>query len=346
MDRLKVIQIGGEHDHAAPVLDSLRRQSDIFELAGYVLQEDDPDGQYRQNKRWFDGVPRLGLEEALSLPGLGGAVIETSETNLTKYARVAAERGLAVHMDKPGGMDCDEFRAMAELVKQRDLAFSLGYMYRFNPAVQKLMAMRRAGELGEIVSVEAQMNCLHAPEKRDWLGKYPGGMMFFLGCHLIDLILTLQGDPLEIVPMNAKTGLDGASGEDFGLAMLRYQRGWSLAKTSAAELGGFMRRQLVVCGTKATVEINPLEYLIGGGNENQYTDMYVTRREDCEKKGWQARGERQVFGPVNRYDGMLRAFALAALGRGPKYVDMDYETKLHHAVMAASGQAEWPGARR
>ena len=37
MERLKVIQIGGEHDHAPQILDSLRRQSDLFELAGYVI---------------------------------------------------------------------------------------------------------------------------------------------------------------------------------------------------------------------------------------------------------------------------------------------------------------------
>lgn len=338
MERLKVIQIGGEHDHASPVLGSLRRQDDLFDLAGYVIPEDDDAEQFEGVKKSFDGVRRLTLEEALAIPGLQGAVIETSEKKLTKYARIAVERGLAVHMDKPGGDVGDEYQALMAYLRERHTVFSLGYMYRFNPAVQRLFEMRDNGELGEIISVEAQMNCLHQPGKRDWLKKYKGGMMFFLGCHLIDLIMQIQGEPQEIIPYNCCTGLDGARGEDFGMALLRYERGWSFAKTTAVELGGFMRRQLVVCGTKATVELNPIEYYAAGDKvRNQYTDLFVTTAEDCARRGWGARGERVVYGPVNLYDDMMRAFGEAALGRRPCPVDYDYEARLHRAVLRASG---------
>ena len=338
MRRLKVIQIGGEHDHALPVLDSIRRQEGIFDLAGYVIPPEDASGQFDAVSPSFEGVPRLSLEEALSLPGLQGAVIETSEKLLTKYARVAADKGLAIHMDKPGGDEGEEYQSLMACVKEKRLVFSTGYMYRFNPAVRRLFEMKDAGELGEIISVEAQMNCLHQPAKRDWLKKYKGGMMFFLGCHLVDLIMQLQGDPLEIVPMNMSTGLDGARGEDFGMALFRYERGWSLAKTSAVELGGFMRRQLVVSGTKATVEINPIEYFPGiPGSKNQCADMVITTLEDCNKRAWHARGEKITLGPENRYDGMMRAFAETALGIRPNDTDYDYEARLHRAVLKASG---------
>ena len=338
MERLKVIQIGGEHDHALPVLDSLRRQNDLFDLAGYVIPEDDARVQFEGVQKAFEGVRRLTLAEALAIPGLQGAVIETSEKKLTKYARIAAEHGLAVHMDKPGGDVEAEYQSLMSYVEENRTVFSLGYMYRYNPAVQRLFEMKEKGELGEIVSVEAQMNCIHKSEKRDWLKQYKGGMMFFLGCHLIDLILQLQGEPREIVPLNRRTGLDGAAGEDFGMALLRYDRAWSLAKTTAVELGGFMRRQLVVCGTKATVEINPLEYYVPAeGSKNQCADMFVTTAEDCARRGWHAGGEKVTFGPVNRYDDMMRAFAEAALGLRPNPVDYAYEAKLHRAVLRASG---------
>ena len=338
MGRLKVIQIGGEHDHAVPVLDSMVSQKDLFEVAAYALPEDDATWQYNMYKDRFGDVPRLPLKEALELPGIQGAVIETSEKNLTKYARLAVDRGLAVHMDKPGGESPEEFAELMETVKKKGTVFTLGYMYRFNPAVERLMEMAKKGELGEIVSVEAQMNCIHRPEKRDWLKQYKGGMMFFLGCHLVDLIMQLQGDPMEIVPMNVCSGLDGAEGEDFGLAMLRYPHGWSIAKTTAVELGGFMRRQLVVCGTRATVEINPLEYYIStGSREHMCADMVVTTRELCDEKAWNARGKKEVFGPVNRYDRMMAHFARCAMEGKTDCTDWDYETRLHRAVMAASG---------
>ena len=90
MKRLKVIQIGGEHDHAVPVLDSLRRQNDLFDVIGYVIPEDDTREQVDESSKVYAGLPRLTLGEAFAVPGLQGAVIETSEKKLTKYARIAA----------------------------------------------------------------------------------------------------------------------------------------------------------------------------------------------------------------------------------------------------------------
>ncbi len=226
MKKLKVIQIGGEHDHAVTVFASLRRQEDLFDVLGYVIPEDDLTCQFEGDRKYFAGsdtdggakkhfldMPRYTLEEALKLPGLEGAVIETGEKKLTKYARIAAEHGLHVHMDKLGSEDGEEFQDLIRYLKVHGNVFSLGYMYRFNPAVRELFAMKERGELGQILYVQAQMNCLHRPEKRDWLRMYKGGMMFFLGCHLIDLILQLQGEPEEVIPCNMCTGLDGARGE-------------------------------------------------------------------------------------------------------------------------------------
>lgn len=100
-----------------------------------------------------------------------------------------------MHMDKPGSASDADFDRLMDLVEEKQLPFQTGYMYRYNPAVVQVMEDYRAGRLGEIYSVEAQMNCLHTVEKRNWLGNYPGGMLYFLGCHLIDLIYAIQGEP-------------------------------------------------------------------------------------------------------------------------------------------------------
>ena len=83
-------------------------------------------------------------------------------------------------------------------------------------------------------------------------------MMFYLGCHLVDLILQIQGEPDSIIPLNRRSGLNGCAGEDFGMAVFTYDRGVSFAKTSAVEIGGYARRQLVISGTKKTVELKRL----------------------------------------------------------------------------------------
>lgn len=126
------------------------------------------------------------VEDALAVEGLDGAVIETEEANLTKHAIMAAERGLHIHMDKPGGLDAGEFEKLIEIVKSKKLVFSTGYMYRFNPVVRDAIDKIRAGELGEIYSIEAHMNCEHKPQKRQWLERFPGGMMFFLDAEFVE----------------------------------------------------------------------------------------------------------------------------------------------------------------
>ena len=40
----------------------------------------------------------------------------------------------------------------------------MGYMYRYNKAVQRALQMKKSGELGEIFSVEAHMSVRHDEE--------------------------------------------------------------------------------------------------------------------------------------------------------------------------------------
>lgn len=270
----------------------------------------------------------------LSLPDLDAAVIETRELDLTEYAAMAIEKGLPIHMDKPGGLSHAEYTRLLRTAKEKGILLHTGYMYRYNPAVLALYGMIEKGELGEIYSVEAHMDCWHGPKKRQWLEQFPGGMMFFLGCHLIDLIYRIQGEPEEVLPMNMPTGLDGVTAQDYGMAVLKYKNGVSFAKTCAAELGGFSRRQLVVCGSKATVELKPFERKMEDGS--QTTDMRIITREDVARDGWVAQGSTVTLSAF-RYDDMMRAFAAMVRGERTNPYSYDYEEKLHALVQRACG---------
>lgn len=149
-------------------------------------------------------------------------------------------------MDKPGSESDEDFDGLIDLVKGKNLVFHMGYMYRYNPAVVKLKEDIKSGKLGEVYSVEAQMNCIHSVEKRKWLGNYPGGMLYFLGCHLIDLVYGICGMPQEVIPLSQPIGTDGVDADDFGMAVFKYKNGVSFVKSTAVEIGGFERRQLVV----------------------------------------------------------------------------------------------------
>ena len=337
MKKIKVVQIGTEHDHAGVAMLSLRKLDDIFEVVGYAT----PDTTDTHLEAWqsaYAGLRHMTMEEVWAEPGLEAAVIETNEKLLTKYATEAARHGLHVQMDKPGGDVLADFETLIQTVKEKNLTFHTGYMYRYNPAVQKAMEIVKSGELGKVYSVETHMDCIHPKEKREWLGMYQGGMLFFLGCHLVDLTVLLQGVPDEIIPLNTSTLKDGVTAEDLGFVVFKYPNGVSFMKTCAAEPGGFLRRQLVICCEKGTIELEPIEYY--ADMEHPGSELCADMRviNDVDGAPWNARAEAVTYGPFDRYDNMLRSFAQIVRGEKENPWSYDYELQLYKIVLAACGQ--------
>lgn len=336
MKRIKIVQIGLGHDHAEWTLTTLIKQKDIFEVAGLALPEEE--AGFEKTAKKYSGIRRMTVDEALSLPGLEAAAIETQDEFLTKYALLAARHGLNVHMDKAGGFDHKLYKQLIKTAKENGKVFHTGYMYRYNPAVRELLGLVRRGGLGQIYSVELHMSCLHTKEKRNWLKKFPSGMMYFLGCHLVDLIVQLQGIPESIIPLSASTGIGGVDTYDYGMAVFKYKNGASFAKTCAAEPGGFYRRQLVVCGSEGTVELRPLEGFAGDEGSLVYTGVCSVDAKEAIAKGWQDTRKFSDTAPFDRYEAMLEAFAGMARGNMKNPYTYEYEEQLHRILLAACGE--------
>ena len=332
MRKIRVALIGvNANSHSTQIYTRTGWHSDVFEIAGYVMPENEKE-KYPEKVQRLEAYPELTLEQVLEDPTIEAVIIETDEIHLTKYALLAAKHGKHIHMEKPGGVSLADFEELIATMKKTGKVFHTGYMYRYNPLVRQVLERIKKGELGEILCVEAQMNCIHNPQKRQWLECFPGGMMFFLGCHLIDLILLIQGKPERVIPLNKSTGTDGVTAQDFGMAVLEYPTGYSFAKTSARELGGYLRRQLVITGTKETVELKPLEY---GSEANCYTDMHCSSAVK-----WQERGTDSVSESFDRYEEMMVSFARMVAGEIENPYTYDYELMLFRTVLECCGGAQ------
>ncbi len=334
MKKMKIIQIGIGHDHATSAFNSILKQNDVFEVVGFAVPEleerkyADRVAEYRDER----GIPYYSVENILNLDGIDGAVIETEERELVKYATMAALRGLHIHMDKPGGYSLAEFERLIEIVKEKKLAFSIGYMYRFNPKIIECFEKIKRGELGDIFCVEAHMDVAYGSEKRQWLSDmdFPGGMLFFLGCHLIDIIYRIQGEPEQIIPMSCATGYEGIDAVDYGMVAYKYKNGISFAKSCSMECGGFRRRQIVICGTKGTIELKPIEILTDE-RDMLYSEMYEIYRKSG-MPGMHSRSEN-----FNRFDDMMHRYASVAMGETENEYTYDYELGLYKLLMRSCG---------
>lgn len=334
MNKIKVVQIGDGHDHAHVALKCLLSLPEVFEVVGYVSTDDNDMAKRNRAFPWFKSAKCLTLDEAFSIPDLKGAVIETDDALLTKYAMLALRRGLHVQMDKPGGQDHKEFCEMVDYAKDNGLVFHTGYMYRYNPAIKKAVQMVKSGELGEIYSIEAQMSCWLSDSKRAWLKTFKGGMTNFLGCHLIDMVLQMKGSPSEIIPLNTVSRQD-LSGEDIGLAVLKYDNMTAVVKSNGMETGGPLRRKIVITGELGTIEINPTEYPKEGFGTAIFTDMRITMVKDDE---WNCRPDPIVFGPFDRYEEMFLEFSKIVNGEMENPYSYEYEKYLHEILLKACGE--------
>jgi predicted dehydrogenase len=254
--RIKIGQIGVGHAHASKL--AVYRQSQEYEVVG-VVEPDDRLREQAKSREVYRGLPWMTREQLLDVPGLRAVLVETRVRDLLDAAEACVGAGMHVHLDKPAGASLPHYRRILEAASRRDLWVQMGYMYRYNPAVVLLRDVLRRGWLGEVFEVHAVMSKVVAPAERDALAGYRGGIMFELGCHIIDLAVGVLGAPEKVTPYPRHSSRRDDALLDNMLAVFEYPGATATVRSSALEVAGFERRHIVVCGTGGTFHIQPLD---------------------------------------------------------------------------------------
>lgn len=326
-ERIKIGQIGVGHAHASKL--AVYRRSPDYEVVGIV----EPDAELRKRAEAdvaFQGLPWLEREQLLDIPGLQAVLIETPVRQLLDNAEVCIAAEKHVHIDKPAGESLPQFRRILQAAEQRQRLVQMGYMYRYNPAVVLLRELLAKGWLGEVFEVHAVMSKVVPQAQRRKLAEYPGGMMFELGCHIIDLVLGVLGRPQSVraYPRHSSALDDGLA--DNMLAVFEYPRATASVRSSALEVEGGQRRHLAVCGSEGTLHIQPL-------------DDPAARVAFSQPRGEYRRGYQDVrFAKYERY--VDDAADMARIIRGEKQADFSYDHDLavQETVLKASGLTPEP----
>ena len=316
MKKIKLGQIGIGHNHGEPKMQAARKFPELFEVVGYAEENEEWVRKRGKNAGYCD-LARMSVAEILEK--CDAVLIESDVWDLTKYAKMCVDAGKHVHMDKPASGTLEEYKYVLDTAKAKSLVVQLGYMYRYNPAVVKCLEQVKNGELGEIYSINAEMSTFHPIHYKKWLTNFGGGIMYILGSHLVDLIVYMLGEPKKIIPFLKHTGMDGIDFEDNNLAVLEYDKALARVFVSSVEVNGFGRRQLVVSGSRGTVNICPLERPI----TMTYSDTTIA---DATYE------DRKIFVPCEdntaggRYDDMMRDFYDYIMGckQNPFTYEHDY----------------------
>lgn len=342
MNRIKIGQIGICHEHAAAKFRALRSLPDVFEVVGVV------DDRATRSPRFagddltpYKGVAWMTEEQLLDTPGLQAVFIETPNHDLVSTAMRCLRRRLPMHMDKPGGEDMSAFRQLLDGCREAGVALQIGYMFRNNPAMRFAIQAVRDNWLGGVFEIQASMSHNYGGEQyQNYIGNFKGGIMFNLGCHLVDLVVAMLGRPDSVTPyLKSVPGYDHAIRNNC-VAILEYPHATATLRACSREVDGLNRRSLKICGTKGTIELSPLERFDG-----QPLQMGLTLLEGNNEY---AAGSHTVeFGVVrDRYEDQLLEFARIVRGEIVNPYTYDHEDLVQEVTLAASGCLKWNRRQR
>ena len=291
---------------------AMRSLTDLWEVVGVAAE------------KGYDGVPLLTEEQLLNTPDLKVVAVETRMGDSCATAVRCIQAGKHVHLDKPGALKHDEFKAMRLDAEKRGLTVQMGYMLRYNPAFELLFQAVREGWLGEITEIDAAMGKLADKNQRGVIGKLEGGGMFELACHVMDAVVTILGKPQSVTGFSTPTQDDGV--KDNQMAVLQYAKATAVIRCNHADPFGGPRRRFNVTGTEGTFEIVPLE----SGKVN----LSLTKARGTYKKGTQSF---QLDVPKDRY--AAEFVDLAKVVRGEKQLAWDaaHDIAVHETVLRAAG---------
>lgn len=335
--KIRIGQIGISHEHASAKMTTLRQLPEVFEIVGVVDDRASAAAKFPNGDLTpYHGLPWMTEAELFAIPDLHAVIVETPNLDLVPAALRCLDRQLPIHMDKPGGEDLALFSHLRRSCEAQNLAFQMGYMLRSNPALRWVLQAVRQNWLGEILEIQADMSHDYGgPAYQDYLGQFRGGIMFNLGCHLIDFVVAMMGRPRNVTPILQSTPDCSSHIKNNCTAILEYAHATVTLRACSKVVDGLRRRRFKLCGSNGSVELCPMERFDG-----QPLRMELVLKDAISDF---AAGTHVVeFGPVrDRYEVQLLELAKIIRGQISNPYTADHDCLVQEVLLAAAGYTTW-----
>ncbi len=250
---IRIAFLGVEHSHALDKVKVVLENPD-WELAGVWPEDAELRTRYEKMK-----LRILTREQILDDRTIPVVAVESEVKHHDRDGMAALEAGKHIHLEKPPASSMAVLRKMADLAERKHLLLQTGYMWRYNPALNKAFEWVRQGKLGEVYFVRATMNTYIDDARRPEWAHFKGGDMYEQGSHLIDIVTRLLGRPLKMTSFLRKDGKFDDGLRDNTAAVLEYPRAMAIINATTLQPNALPHRQVEILGSKATAVIRPIE---------------------------------------------------------------------------------------
>jgi predicted dehydrogenase len=256
-------------------------------------------------ERAYDDLDRLLRDDAAQV-----IYIATPNALHREQTCRCLEAGKHVLVDKPIGMNAPEARRMIDGAQRVGRRLGVMHQQRFHPANQFLLKWIADGNMGELLSVRAQMGFWH-PDNGNWRlspALSGGGPVMDLGPHALDIILRLVGMPRGVEARLRNLHFHYAV-EDHADVRMEFAGG-AIGSMELSYCAHHYGGRLEVFGTRGSV-------LIDGSLQQSQACRLWTRRED------QSVHEELPVASADAYALALNDFNDAVLTRRPPVVQAE-----------------------
>ena len=190
----------------------------------------------------------------------------------------ALAAGKHVLSEKPSASNAAEAKEVAAAVSKSGKVFMEGFHYYYHPVFQRLLAVVKSGEIGEVIKVESSL-LIPMPEKEDLRLKFDlaGGSMMDVGCYALHSQRMISQLIADGEPTIVKADANSADGKiDTKLYMqLKYPNG-----VAALAKGDFeseaMTAPLTVTGSKGSVHLP--NFVVSGWDPRVIVEVGAQKR--------------------------------------------------------------------
>lgn len=320
--KVRAAILGVRHGHVVGKLRALR-ESPLYELAG-VCEPDPALRREREQSVAFHGLRWLSQEELVGDAATRLVIVESGVAETVPYGLRAIAAGKHVHLEKPPSERMAPFRELVEEARAKNLLVQVGYIWRHHAGFAAAAEVLRKGWLGEVTMMRGTINTDLAAAAREPLSRFVGGMMFELGCHMIDRMVDLLGRPESVRSWLRHDTSFPDRLADNALAVFEYKRALAVIGSAARMAGSSQHRIFELVGTEGSIQIQPVE---------PGTRVQVMMREarGPYRAGWQT----LEMPAQQRYAGDFEELGRAIMEGGKLRHSYDFELLVQETVLRA-----------
>jgi predicted dehydrogenase len=292
-----------------------------------ACEPDETQRRKRQSEELFQGLRWVSQDELLSDSSIDLVVVECRVWDAIPFGNAVIAANKHLHLEKPPTEELEPFRRLVEDAREKKLLLQMGYLWRFHEGSMRAFEAMQQGWLGDVYMVRGTINTNLDDEARAVAARYDGGIMFELGCHMVDRVVDFLGRPRATKSWIRHDTNRPDKLADNTLAVFEYERALGLTVSSALMPNQTEHRSLEIIGSDGSIMIQPMEPV-------PQMRVNMRRARGPYREGWQD----IQLPPQPRYVADFKELARALQTETPLKYSYDYELMLQESVLRASGE--------